>query len=261
MPYLKLMRDPSGTNRLLTVHDGAGFEFRNNAMTVKDSNGGSRVVTITGYAAGIYELTQGALNVTLDRRSGYITTGWGGAADMACRINVYNRALNTTAAGGIQGLRVYARQNSGGTIANMYGMECSLDERGSGGSPTVATAISFIASIRINGVCSANAHAAVFQCNSQGSISVATCTGAALVKFQSTQPIATGIRPTCLHFEVTGSGSGWTHAFSFQSAAGKEGFTAVVDKAVKGNIDGYIKVYDVATAQTLYIALYDTVPS
>lgn len=204
----------------------------------------------------------GAVQLTADRTSGYAMTSWDGNSDTAIRVDCLNRAANTVARGGLLGLYVYTRQYSGGNIANMYGASISVDERGtSDGTASVSTAISLLVALRINGVCQSAAHVAVFQDNSQGTISASTCTGAALVKFQSTQPVASGIRPTCLHFETTGSGTGWTHAFSFQTAAGKEGFTAVSAVTAKGNIDGYIKVYDVATAQTLYLLLYDTVPS
>ena len=254
MPLLKGNRDQGGYVRITQYP-----YFLREGCTSKNSD---QIMKMALYPGGGVEIVQGVLDVDIIRASGYPFTSWGGAADIGCRINAYNYSDNTNAAsGGIQALRVYARQSSGGTICNMYGMECSLDERGSGGSPTVKVAISLLASLRINGVCNTNAHVAVFQDNSQGTISVSTCTGAALVKFQSTQPVASGIRPTCLHFETTGSGTGWTHAFSFQTAAGKEGFTAIGGGALKGNVDGYIKVYDVATGATLYINCYDTVPS
>jgi hypothetical protein len=68
-------------------------------------------------------------------------------------------------------------------------------------------------------------------------------------------------RASGIHFGSAGDGTGWAHAFSFQTAAGKEGFTAVVNKDLQGKVDGYIKVYDVATGATLYINCYDTVPN
>jgi len=259
MPYLKTMWDPSGTNRLLITRDGAGLEIRNNRMDVKDSNGGSRVLTISGSCVGVVENSQGALFVTLARGPGYITTSWGGAEDLACRIQVSNYALQTASYGGMRALYVYARQYSGGSMANIYAALISADDRGSGAS--VSTIQTLTVALRVNGIASTVANVLVVEDNSQGSITPVTCIGTAMIRIRSNQPIATGIRKTCIHFETSGSGSGWTHAFSFQTATGLEGFTAVADKAVKGNIDGYIKVFDVATNQTLYIALYDTVPS
>jgi hypothetical protein len=256
---MKTMRDPSGTNRLLVTKDGAGIEFRNNRMDVKDSNGGSRVVTIAGSCVGVVENSQGALFVTLTRGSGYITTSWGGAEDLACRIQVSNYALQTASYGGMRALYVYARQYSGGSMANIYAALISADDRGSGAS--VSTIQTCTIALRVNGIAATAANVLIVEDNSQGSITPTTCIGSAMIRIRSTQPVATGIRATAIHFETSGSGTGWTHAFSFQTATGLEGFTAVADKAVKGNIDGYIKVYDVATTRTLYIVLYDTVPS
>lgn len=209
------------------------------------------------------EIVQGVLDVEISRGSGYpfTSTLWGGAEDMACRINAYNSAANTSSYGGIKGCRIYTRQYSGGQIANMYGAEISVDERGSGASPTVATAVTAVIAMRINGVCSTASNPLVVEDNSQGSITVTTCTGTAMLKIRSTQPVATGARATGIHFETTGSGTGWTHAFSFQTATGLEGFTSIADGTQGGNVQGYIKVYDVAGTQTLYIPCYDAAPA
>jgi hypothetical protein len=205
----------------------------------------------------------GALQVTSDRTSGYpIGASWDGNADQGVRINCYNRAANTTSYGGIRGLQVYVRQYSGGNISNMYGALIDTDDRGTASAgASVATIQSLIVSQRINTICSTKSNILVVEDNSQGTITPTTCAGTAMVVIQSTQPIASGARASGIHFQTTGSGSGWTNAFSFQTAAGKEGFTAIVNGALKGNVDGYIKVYDVATGATLYINCYDTVPS
>ena len=52
-----------------------------------------------------------------------------------------------------------------------------------------------------------------------------------------------------------------TYVMGFQLAAGEQGFTAVAGGALKGNVDGYMTVRDVATGQDLYVNCYDTVPS
>lgn len=217
-------------------------------------------LAVTQYNTGLTVAQRsGAVQFTIDRTSGYAMTSWDGNSDTAVRINAYNRAANTSAAGGLLGLYVYTRQYSGGNIANLYGAQISVDDRGSG-SPASAMAVSLTVQMRINGS-NTQSNVAIFEDNSQGTITGASCTTTAMVKLRSTQPMTSGARLSGIHFETSGSGSGWTNAFSFQTAAGKEGFTALVNASVKGNIDGYIKVYDVATAQTLYIALYDTVPS
>jgi len=201
----------------------------------------------------------GAVQITAGRTAGYAMTSWDGNADTALKVQALNYAANSSARGGLLGLYVYVRQYSGGNICNLYGAQISVDDRGSG-SPASANAVSLTVQMRINGANTAS-NVAIFEHNSQGTITATTCTGTAMVKIRSTQPIASGARLSGIHFETSGSGSGWTNAFSFQTAAGKEGFTAIADGDLKGKVNGYIKVYDVATGQTLYINCYDTVPS
>jgi len=249
-----------------------GILIQQTAMTVKETvadggDGGSRVLQLKGYPTGVVEIDKGVLNVKMIRQPGYPCTSWGGAPDTAGRIEVYNYAPHTTAKLGIRGLYVYARQYTGGNCSNIYGAEVSTDDRGSYGAGTpghsVADMRSLIVTFRANGVIPAAGTANVLhvQDNSQGSIQCNTYAGSAMVKIESAQVIATGARLTGVHFHTSGSGSGWTNAFSFQTATGKEGFTAIADGDHQGKVNGYIKIYDVATAQTLYINCYDTVPS
>jgi hypothetical protein len=264
---------------ILKGNNISGFLVAPQRVTLKVAMKGKNtdsVLWLYGYPANTQlaggadgcELAQGVLKCELYRPLGYefVSTGvstdgnWGGAYDVAARISVGNYAANTSSYGGIQALRVYCRQYSGGSIANMLGAEISVDERGTG-SPSCAQIVGCLVTMRVNNVVSGNANVLIVEDNTQGTLSATTCTATAMVKIRSVQPVASGARATGIHFETSGSGTGWTHAFSFQTAAGKEGFTALVNKSVQGNIDGYIKVYDVATAQTLYIALYDTVPS
>ena len=223
---------------------------------------------VAGGADGA-ELAQGVLKCEFYRLSGqqFLTADssnadfdWGGAYDVAARISVGNYAANTSSYGGIQGVRIYARQYSGGSIANILGAEISVDERGTG-SPSCAQIVGCLVTQRVNNVVSGIANVLIVEDTSQGTLSGATCSTTAMLKLRSTAAIASGARLSGIHFETTGSGSGWTNAFSFQTAAGKEGFTAIANGSLKGNVDGYIKVYDVATGATLYILCYDTVPS
>lgn len=242
-----------------------GVYFLQSGMTNKETGGGSagsRVVQITGYPTGVVEIDKGALNVLLSRPSGYPYTSWGGAADTAQRIQVDNSAANATAVGGIRGLYVYARQYSGGNCSNIYGAEISTDDRGTVvAGASCAVIQSLLVTQRVNSIVSTTANVALIQCNSQGTITATTAAGTAMLKIESTQPLASGARKSAIHFSTTGSGSGWTNAFSFQTATGLEGFTAIADGDLKGKVNGYIKVFDVATNQTLYICCYDTVPS
>ena len=223
---------------------------------------------VAGGADGA-ELAQGVLKCEFYRGPGqqFLTADasnadfdWGGAYDVAARISVGNYAANTSSYGGIQALRVYCRQYSGGSIANMLGAEISVDERGTG-SPSCAQIVGCLVTMRVNNVVSGNANVLVVEDNTQGTLSATTCTATAMLKIRSVQAIASGARAAGIHFETSGSGSGWTNAFSFQTAAGKEGFTQIADGTQAGNVNGYIKIYDVATAQTLYIPCYDQAPS
>jgi hypothetical protein len=238
------------------------------ATTIAGSDAGktyARLFSINGLATGASECAAGTLVVDLARGTAYPfgttgTGGWGGAEDAACRISVYNYAANGATVGGMRALRVYARQYSGGNMANIYAMLVDADDRGSG-NPSSANVVTATISQRINGICGTKSTILRIEDNSQGSITPATVATNSMMEFVSAQPIATGAKATCIHFATSGSGSGWTNLFSFQTAAGKEGFTAIADGDLKGKVNGYIKVYDLATGQTLYINCYDTVPS
>lgn len=224
----------------------------------------SRVLHIEGRpTSAVNPARQGCVVVVCDRTTTYpVGASWDGNADLGMKVNVYNRAANTNAYGGIRGLHVYVRQYSGGNIANMYGALIDTDDRGTSATDgSVATIQSLVVAQRINTIAKTKANVLVVEDNSQGTITPTDPAGTAMVVIQSTQPVASGARASGIHFQVTGSGTGWTNAFTFQTAAGKEGFTAITNGSLKGNVDGYIKVYDVATAQTLYLLCYDTVPS
>jgi len=223
---------------------------------------------VAGGADGC-ELAQGVLKCEFYRGPGqqFLTADatnadfdWGGAYDVAARISVGNYALNTNALGGIQALRVYCRQYSGGSIANMLGAEISVDDRGSGQS--VANMVGCLVTMRSSGVCSTLNNILVVECVGQGSLTPTTCTGTAMLKLRSTLTLATGARATGIHFETSGTGAGWTNAFSFQTAAGKEGFTGALTgkEQADADIGGYIKIYDVAGARTLYINCFEHAP-
>jgi hypothetical protein len=226
----------------------------------------ARLLHIEGSCTGSSESAAGALVAVCTRSSSYPfgtagTGGWGGAEDATARFYCYNSAANTPLKGGMRTLNVYCRNYAGAQIANMYAGKFDCDDRGTGSTASSAVIQTLTVAQRVNGINSTTANILVVEDNSQGSLSGAGASGTAMVRIRSTQPIATGARHTGILFETTGSGSGWTNAFSFQTAAGKEGFTALADAAHQGNVNGYIKVYDVATGQTLYLNCYDAVPS
>jgi hypothetical protein len=226
-----------------------------------------------GDAAGC-ELAQGVLKVSFSRLLGqhFLSTDgstnggpvgqWGGASDMGARIEAYNYAKSGSARGGIQTLRVYTYNAPGGSLANIVGTELSVYDRGEytdGYSSDNVTTL--LVSQRCRSVVKTRTNILVVDDRSDGSHSLTTCLATALVRIHGEGGASFGVRKTCIHMETAGDSTGWTHAFSFQTAAGKEGYTAIADGALKGNVNGYIKIYDVATGQTLYLNAYDTVPS
>ncbi len=234
--------------------------FTREGCTAKDAD---QIMKMTLYPGSGIEIVQGVLDVEIDRTSGYPFTSalWGGAADIAARISAYNRAASSTTYGGIQALRVYTRQYSGGSISNMYGATFDCDDRGTAvAGASVAVIQTVTVSQRINTICSTTTNVLVVEDNSQGTITPTTCTGTAMVKIRSNQPVASGARASGIHFETTGSGTGWTNAFSFQTRTGLEGYTGSLTAAHHGTIMGYIKVYDVAASATGFINVYAEAP-
>lgn len=228
----------------------------------------ARILYVLGYPTGASECAAGVARIESSRSSSYPfgttgTGGWGGAQDEGLRIAVYNAAANTNSKGGIRGLQVYVRQYSGGQIANIYGAEVSVDDRGSGGAngQSVATIQGMNVAVRVNGVCATRVTGLKVEDTSQGTISATTAATNNLLLLESSGARAGGSIVSGIHMQTTGSGTGWTYALSFQTAAGKEGFTAVSAASQGGNIDGYIKIYDVATAQALYLPCYDAAPA
>lgn len=227
-----------------------------------------------GDAAGC-ELAQGTMKVSFTRLLGQQFTStdgttkggpeatWGGASDMVARVEGYNYSLSGSARGGLQTLRIYAYNAPGGSLANLVGCEISVYDRGEYASDGYSSdnVTTLIVSQRCRSKVKTRTNLLVVDDRSDGSHGLLTCHATAMIRLHSEGGASFAARLSGIHFGSAGDGAGWTNAFSFQTAAGKEGFTAVENKALAGNVDGYIKVYDVATAQTLYIALYDTVPS
>lgn len=261
MPLLKGNRDQGGYVRITQYP----YFLREGCVAKNDD----QIMKMTLYPGGGIEIVQGVLDVEIDRAAGYPFTAalWGGAEDIACRISAYNRAANTSAYGGIKALRIYARQYSGGQISNMYGLECSWDDRGSGGDGNTLGGAGYAAifSTRPNGVVknTAELHTVVVEDTGQGTVNPTAGTDNSLLHFRTAggAPRASGAVPACMSFEKGAGSSGWTSLLSFKSADGGEGFTAVVNKDLAGKVDGYIKVYDETTGQALYILCYDTVPA
>lgn len=233
-----------------------GFEFFNGRMTNKDTNGGSRVLTLTGIANGVKEVSQGVLAVALSRPVGAICTSWGGAEDMAARVSVYNYAANLESGtlGGIKGLRVYARQYSGGNCFSIFGLEVSVDDRGSAyGGKSCSTFIGQTITTKNNTTVGSECHGLVIQDDSQGSFLTRTGVADSLLYIRSFSNRATGKITAAIHFGKTDSGVGFNYTFSFANNDGSEGFT-YADSSAFNDTAGYISILVGSTPY--YIPVY-----
>jgi hypothetical protein len=214
-------------------------------------------LAVAGGADGC-ELAQGILKVKFYRQLGqeFLTADssnlpqdWGGAPDMCARFESYNYALNTDSLGSMQTVRVYAYAAPGGNINSVLGMEISVYERGdyavSGySSQTVRT---LLVSQRCRSVVKTTTNLLVVDDRSDGSHSITTATGSAMIKIHGEGGASFGARATAIHFETAGTSTGWTHAFSFQTASGLEGYTAISAGTQNATVDGYISMFPVIT--------------
>ena len=226
-----------------------------------------------GDSAGC-ELAQGVFKVAFARLAGQqflstdgLTKGgpegqWGGASDMVARIEGYNYALSGSGRGGLQALRIYAYNAPGGSLSNLLGCEISVYDRGEYASDGYSSdnVTTLLVSQRCRSVVKTRTNLLVIDDRSDGSHGLTTCLATAMLRLHSETGASFGARKSGIHFGSAGSGTGWAHAFSFQTAAGKEGFVGGLAVAHHGTIGGYIKVYDVATGATLYVNCYNEAP-
>ena len=194
----------------------------------------ARILHVEGFAIGASECAAGVLRVELDRTATYPfgttgTGGWGGAEDTGARIRVYQRAANTDK-GGAKGLEVYVRQYAGGQIANLKGMDVSVDDRGTGGSYSIGSAIyGLLVTMRGNGVvqAAATSHVLIVEDTGQGTISPTNYNNSLLhIRTAGGAARASGAVPVGISFEKMSGSSGITAALGFKSTDGGEGLTA-----------------------------------
>jgi hypothetical protein len=154
----------------------------------------------------------------------------------------------------MKGLRVYARQYSGGNIVNIYGLEVSVDDRGTAyGGKSSDYLIGQIIAVRNNTIVGTACRGLWIQDNSQGSFLTKTGVGDCLLYLNSAGVRATGAITAAIHFGKTGSGSGFSHAFSFASTDGGDGYTDD-DSATFSDTQGYISI--LVGTSTYYVPAY-----
>ncbi len=201
---------------------------------------------------------QGAIAVSVNRESGYAMTGWDGNPDCGLKMQIYNRAVNTTARGAVRGFDVLARNRSSGSCSWINGGLITAEHS----DGNVANIIGLEVHAKNNGVCSGDVKCLRVFDNSQS----ATGTSYALtIDCTNNSPFT---REYCVHIN-SGASSGWTNGitfdgnitntFDFADTNGTNGFTAVSNGSANGNVDGYIQID--AGGATLYLLAYDAVPS
>ena len=204
---------------------------------------------------------QGAIFVGMSRSASYAMTGWDGNPDCGLKMQVYNRAANTTARGAVRGFDVLARNRDsvGSCVWLNGGYVCAENSTGSGG---VVDVIGFEVHAKNNGVASGDVKVMRVYDESQ------SYTGTSYAIEISCTNDSAFTREYCIYIN-SGASSGWTNgltfdgnitnAFDFADIDGTNGATYESDGMTPGTCKGKIRV-DVGGTD-LYIALYDAVAS
>lgn len=211
----------------------------------------------------------GALRVDFVRPVGYDHEG--GSEDQAVKINATNYS---TISGGIRGLTIEST-NRTGVSSKVQGMLVTAHQRNTGSFTDGLYGARIVSKNRQPSGGTGYQHALEVADESDGvqpalnsilwiekqsnSYTLATRAGIEIVNNCNTtyaQVITYG-----LYLKCGATNSNITNVLGFDSNDGTDGFTAIADGTQGGNVNGYIKVYDAQTAQTLYIPCYDAVPT
>ena len=242
------------------------------------TRGGIRIVSTRDdeYAHGLAfedtitcskESRQGTLYMYAERPStSAITAGWGGGEDQLMNLTLRNYGVNT-GGHGMRGINLEIRQRSGATTSNMYGLMTTVNT--DSGTTTTANAYAGRFVVKFNGVHTGGTQFALeAACESQ-TAQQSTENGLLKLEKQSNSNtldtkygmlIDNNAAAKAITYGIGYEGT-ITYAMGFAEADGSQGFTAVVNKAHQGNVDGYITIRDITTGADLYILAYDTVPS
>lgn len=150
---------------------------------------------------------QGAIYISVNRTATYAMTGWDGNPDCGLKMQIYNRAANTTARGAVRGFDVLARnRDSGAAVSWLNGGLITVEN--STGSGGVGSMIGLEVHAKNNAVASGDVICLrVFE-NSQSS----TGTNYAIkINCTNNSPFT---REYCIHIN-SGASSGWTNGITF----------------------------------------------
>ena len=197
------------------------------------------------------------------------TTGWGGGEDQLLNLTLRNYAVNTGGMG-MRGLNMELRQRSGGTCTNMYGLMVTLNTDSGTTTSGAAYAGRFVT--KFNGIHTGEGEQWALEAadESQTADQPAGVTHG-LLRLEKQANSNTLDTPVGLKIDNNAAAKAITYGIfyegtvtnvlAFAEADGSQGFTAGSGLSQGGNIDGYIRVYDVTTGQALYIGCYDAAPA
>ena len=211
-----------------------------------------------------------ALRVYFTRSAGYNHTG--GSEDIGTRLDATNYCTLTS--GGIRAVNITST-NRTGTVAKVQGMLVTAHQRNTGGFTTGIYGARIVSKNQSPSVATGYQHALEVADESDGvqpalnsivwiekqSNSYTAATRAAVEIVNNCNTTYAQVITYGIYFKCGATNSNITNAFGFDSSDGTDGFTAIADGDLKGKVNGYIRVYDAQTGQTLYINCYDTVPS
>jgi len=258
-PVFDLGRDDEGCDfKVYGATSGVYMEWDESADRLKLVGIEDEVldVDVTPHALTAGE-RQGAINVYVNRTADYAMTSWDGNPDCGLKMQVYNRAVNTTSRGAVRGLDILARNRDSGSLAWINGGTVTAEN--STGSGGVDSLYGFEVHVKNNGVASGTVCALRVYDESQS----ATGTNYAIsIDCTNNSPFT---REYCIHIN-SGASSGWTNGITFDG-----NITNVLDFAdtdgtngatynsggtyTPGNLKGKIQI-DIG-GNTMYLAAYD----
>lgn len=260
---------------------GTAIKFRGGATMGYDhaTRGGIRLVTTRDdeYAHGLAiedtitcakETRKGAFYIYSERAATEAPTVWGGGEDQLINLTLRNYSDASAVGLGMRGIDLNLRQRSSAKCTNMYGILCTIET--DSGTDTSGNTYAGRFVVKHNGIHSGTGtqYALEAACESQ---TADQPTESGLMRLEKQSNSNTLDTKYGLHIDNNAAAKAITHGIyfsgtvtnvmSFEEADGSQGFTAGAGLSQGGNIDGYIKIYDIATGQALYIGCYDAAPA
>ena len=214
------------------------------------------------------ESRKGAFYMYSERAStSAVTTGWGGGEDQLINLTLRNYANNSGGLG-MRGFDLNIRQRSSAVATNMYGMLVTVETDSGTTTSGAAYAGRFVS--KFNGVhtgegeqwarIAADESQTADQPSVSGIFKIEKQANSNTLDSMYGMKIDNDAAAKAITYGIYLEGT-ITNVLAFAEADGSQGFTAGSGLSQGGNIDGYIRVYDVTTGQALYIGCYDAAPA